>query len=162
MKKTGVGIVAARLSVALLLVALPASAAEVTREEYKADVEPICKTNTEANEKILKGVRSKVNQGKLKPAGRQSLRAPTALKGTLRQLKAVPQPTSDEALLGEWLTRVGKQQTLLQQIGNALIAEKRRKAESLSAKLYSGANLTNAIVVSFGFRYCRFEPSKYT
>src|ERR1044072_4966487 len=112
MKKTGLGIVAAPLCVALLLVALPASAAEVTREEYKADVEPICKTNTEANEKILKRERSKANQGKRKPAGRQFLRAATALKGTLRQLKAVPQPTSDETRLGAWVTRGGEQQRL--------------------------------------------------
>jgi hypothetical protein len=163
MKKTGSGIVAAVLCAGLLAAALPALAAdEITRDEYKAMVEPICKTNTEANEKILKGVRGKVQQGKLKPAGRQFIRAATALKTTLRQLKGVAKPPADEARLTEWLTRVGKQQALLQQIGNALIAENRRKAEGLSAKLYSGANLTNAIVVSFGFRYCRFEPSKYT
>src|ERR1044072_1817011 len=117
MKKTGLGIVAAPLCVALLLVALPASAAEVTREEYKADVEPICKTNTEANEKILKGVRSKVNQGKLKPAGRQFLRAASALQGSLRQLKAVPPPTSYEERLGEWLTRGGKQRSEERRVG---------------------------------------------
>ena len=65
MKKTGVTIVAVALCAALLVVAIPAIAAEETsRAEYKAKVEPICKTNSEANEKILKGVRSKVQQGK--------------------------------------------------------------------------------------------------
>jgi hypothetical protein len=152
--------------VVALMVAAPASSAlaaeEPTRAEYKADVEPICKANTKANENILAGVRKKVRQGKLGPAGRQFLRASTALKGTLRQLKAVPKPPADVERLTEWLKRIGDQATLLQKIGRALVEENRRKAETLSVKLVSGARLTNAIVVSFGFNYCRFEPSKYT
>lgn len=141
----------------------PALAAEEpTRVEYKAQVEPICKTNTKANENILAGVRSKVQQGKLGLAGRQFLRAATALKGTLRQLREVPKPPADVERLNEWLKRIGAQATLLQKIGKALIDGNRHKAETLSVKLVSGARLTNAIVVSFGFHYCRFEPSKYT
>jgi|SRR5918996_1434421 hypothetical protein len=163
MKKTGSGIVVAALCAGLLAAALPALAAdEVSRAEYKAMVEPICKTNTEANDKILKGVRSKVQQGKLKPAGRQFIRAAAALQKALRQLKAVPRPAADEERLSEWLKRIGDQQVLLQKIGKALIEEKRRKAESLSAKLFTGARLTNAVVVSFGFNHCRFETSNYT
>jgi hypothetical protein len=163
MRKTGLGIAAA-LAVALLLpAALPALAAEeVTREGYKAAVEPICKKNSKANENILRGVRKKVRQGKLKQAGRQFVRAARALKKTLRQLRAAPRPAADEARLGEWLKRIGKQKALLQRIGKALIGKKRRLAERLSTRLISGARLTNAIVVGFGFRYCRFEPSKYT
>ncbi len=162
MRKTGLVIVAA-LYVGLLGAALPALAAEEpTRAEYKADVEPICKVNTKANENILAGVEGKVKQGKLKQAGRQFTRAATALKGTLRQLKAVPKPPADVERLTEWLQRVDKQRTLLQEIGQALIAEKRRKAETLSVKLVSGARLANALVVSFSFNYCRFETSDFT
>ena len=159
MRKTGLGFVA----VLVAIFAVPAFAAEEpTRAEYKADVEPICKVNTKANENILAGVEGKVKQGKLKPAGRQFTRAATALKGTLRQLKAVPKPPADEARLTEWLSRVEKQQTLLKEIGQALIAENRRRAETLSVKLVSGARNTNALVVSFGFNYCRFETSDFT
>lgn len=163
MRKTGLGIVAMVLCAPLLAAALPALAAEEpTRAEYKADVEPICKVNTKANENILAGVKGKVKQGKLKRAGRQFTRAAAALKGTLRQLKAVPRPPADEARLAEWLKKIGDQQELLQKIGDALIDENRRKAENLSVRLISGARATNALVVSFGFNYCRFEPSKYT
>lgn len=150
-------------AIALAISAAPALAAEEpTRAEYKADVEPICKANTKANENILAGVRSKVKAGKLGPAGRQFSRASTALKKALRQLKAVPKPPADVERLTQWLSRVGDQATLLQKIGKALIDKNRRKAETLSVKLVSGARLTNAIVVSFSFNYCRFEPSKYT
>ena len=161
MRKTGLGIVAA-LVVGVLSAAAAFAAEEPTRAEYKADVEPICKVNTKANENILAGVEGKVKQGKLKQAGRQFTRAATALKGTLRQLKAVPKPPADVERLTEWLQRVEKQQALLKEIGQALIAENRRKAETLSVKLVSGARNTNAIVVSFGFNYCRFETSDFT
>lgn len=155
-------IVATALCAALLTAPAAFGAEEPTRAEYKADVEPICKANTKANENILAGVEGKVKQGKLKPAGRQFTRAATALKGTLGQLKAVPKPPADEGRLTEWLQRVDKQRALLQEIGQALIAEKRRKAETISVKLVSGARLTNALVVSFGFNYCRFETSDFT
>ncbi len=151
------------VAIALAISATLALAAEgPTRAEYKATVEPICKENSEANEHILKGVRSKVRRGKLGPAGRQFTRASSALQKALRQLKAVPKPPADEARLTEWLKRVGDQAALLQKVGKALIVKDRHKAETLSVKLVTGARLTNAIVVSFGFHYCRFEPSKYT
>lgn len=147
---------------ALLAAAVPALASELDRTEYKDQVEPICKTNSEANEHILKGVRTEVRQGKLVPAGRQLIRAAAALRKTLTELKAVPRPTADEARLAEWLKRVGQEATLLEQSGKALEAGQRHRAERLQAQLYSGGRLTNAIVAAFGFHYCRFEPSKFT
>ena len=139
-----------------------AMAAEVTRTEYKTAVEPICKANAEANEHILNGVRAKVKAGKLGPAGRQLIRAAAALRNTLGQLKAVPRPTADESHLAEWLKRVGEEAALLEQTGKALKEGKRNRAERLQVRLYSQARLTNAIVLPFSFRYCLFEPSKYT
>jgi hypothetical protein len=70
------------------MLAVPFAQAEVTRESYKEAVEPICKTNTQANERILKGVRKDVKQGKLKLAGSKFSKAATALHKTLVQLKA--------------------------------------------------------------------------
>jgi hypothetical protein len=160
--KTMRGFLVAAVIGLAVLVSSALAAEEPTRDEYRAAVEPICKANTKANENILAGVRSKVKAGKLAAAGRQFTRAATALKNTLRQLKAVPKPPADVERLTEWLKRIGDQATLLQKIGKALIDGNRRKAETLSVKLVSGARLTNAIVVSFGFHYCRFEPSKYT
>ena len=100
----------------LAMLAAPfAEAAEVTRESYKEAVEPICKTNTEANEKILKGVRQKVKAGKLKAAGTQFEKAGKALHKAIVQLKAVPQPTADEAKLAKWLKYVGEEEKLFLQ-----------------------------------------------
>ena len=66
-------------------------------------VEPICKTNTKANERILAGAEKKVKEGKLKVAAGQF----TAGRGRLqarpmKQIKAVPQPVADQAKLAKW------------------------------------------------------------
>src|SRR5690606_24551178 len=53
---------------AMLALSSLAFAAEVSRSEYKTQVEPICQQSSKPNERILKGVRQRVKQGKLKPA----------------------------------------------------------------------------------------------
>jgi hypothetical protein len=140
-------------------IAVAATVQEEERTQYRDQVEPICKKNAEENKSILKGVRKKVNKGQLGPAGRQFIKAAAALRETLSKLKEVPRPQSDEAKLNEWLKRIGEEATLLQKMGKALKEEKLRRAESLSAQLEAGARLTNALVVPFGFRNCRFETT---
>lgn len=148
---------------ALSMLAAPfAQAAEVTRESYKEQVEPICKTNTEANEKILKGVRQKVKEGKLKAAGTQFEKAGKALHRAIVQLKAVPQPTADEARLATWLKYVGEEEKLFLKGASQLKQGKKTAAQQTVIRLNSNANKANNQVLPFEFRYCRFEPSKFT
>lgn len=158
--KARLGLPLVALLAVLMAISL-ASAEEITRAQYRAAAEPICKANAEANEHILKGVRSKVRAGKLKAAGSQFTRAATALRKTLQKIEALPKPASDVQRLTEWYKRVGEEVTLLRSVGKALLAENAHKAERLSVKLSSNARLTNAIVVPFGFTYCRLEPTKY-
>lgn len=139
-----------------------AAAAEVDRATYKAQVEPICKTNSQANERILKTVRRDVKAGKLKKAARSFAQAGAALKQTYTQLKAVPQPSADEAKLGKWLGYVKVEYELFLKVSKKLKAGNKHAAQSLVNKLTSNANLANATVLAFEFHYCRFEPSKYT
>lgn len=138
------------------------AAAEITRAEYKEAVEPICKANTEANERILKGVRSQVKAGKLKPAAAKFEKAGNALKKAHAQLSAVPQPTADEAKLAKWLSYVKTEESLFKRVAAKLRADKKGAAQNLVNKLTTNANQANAQVLAFGFRYCRFEPSKFT
>ena len=138
-----------------------ASGEGVTREQYKEAVEPICKSNSEANENILKGVRKKVREEKLDAAGAQFIRASTALNKTLKKLKVVAGPPADEQRLEQWLEGVEDESKLLREVGKALQADNRGRADRLSAQLYAGARSTNALVIPFEFRYCVFEPSKY-
>jgi hypothetical protein len=139
-----------------------ASAAEVTRESYVAAVEPICKANTQANERILKGVRTEVKKGKLKAAGAQFAKAAAALNRTYAELKAVPQPSADAARLATWLGHVKTEAALFEKAGKALKAGEKTKAQKIVIQLTHNANLANDQVFSFNFHYCRFEPSKFT
>jgi hypothetical protein len=139
-----------------------AAAEEVTRDSYTEAVEPICKVNTEANEKILKGVRQEVQKGKLKPAGAKFAQAATALKKAYTQLSAVPQPAADSAKLAKWLSYVKTEASLFESAAKALKAEDKNKAQSYVVKLTHNANLANLQVLAFNFRYCKLEPSKFT
>jgi hypothetical protein len=151
----------ATAAIFVLVVGL-ASADEAERDTYTAAVEPICKANTKTNERVLKGVRSKVQQGKLSQAGTQFTKAATALKATYAELKAVPQPPADSAKLNKWLGYVKGEADLFQATGAALKAGDETKAQKMSVKLTHNANLANLQVLNFDFTYCRFEPSKFT
>jgi hypothetical protein len=148
---------------AMLLFAVAAPLAlAITRDEYKAQVEPICKKNSEANDKILKTVRKEVKENKLKTAGAKFLKASAALTTTYNELKAVEQPTEDAAKLTKWLGYVKTEAELFKSGGNALKAGNKKKAQKFVNQLNSNANKANAEVLAFGFHYCKFEPSKYT
>jgi hypothetical protein len=151
----------ATAAIFVLVVGL-ASAEEVTRDSYTTAVEPICKANTKTNERVLKGVKTKVKQGKLGPAGAQFLKAATALKQTYAELKAVPQPTADSAKLNKWLSYVKSEAELFEATGKALKSGNETKAQTMVVKLTHNANLANLQVLNFDFQYCRFEPSKFT
>jgi glutamate/tyrosine decarboxylase-like PLP-dependent enzyme len=149
-------------AVSMLAFAQLAFAAEITRDQYKALVEPICQKNSKANERILKGVRKMVRRGKLKPASVKFKKAGRALKKTHRQLAAQPQPTADEARLKKWLSYVKQEANLFIRAGKKLQQGKKGAAQALVNKLTSNANKANALVLAFNFRYCKFEPSKFT
>jgi hypothetical protein len=156
-----------KLSLALavaLLVAVPVAAAiegEPTREEYVAAVEPICKANTEANSRILKGVKTQVKRGNLIPAGRRFIRAAAALGRSVRQIAAQPKPSADVAKLERWIGYLKQEKVLLQKIGKALKAENRFRAQQYAVKLNRNNNRANNTVISFGFDHCRIDSSKF-
>ncbi|HEX3737753.1 MAG TPA: hypothetical protein VHV53_09445 [Solirubrobacterales bacterium] len=154
-------IVASVFAMALVL-ASAAFAAEVSRDEYKAAAEPICKTNTQANERILAGVRQEVQKGNLKPAAAKFMKASTALKEALKELEALPQPVADQARLARWFSLVGLEAELFASAGKKLKAGDKAGAEHIVTKLTQNANKANNQVLPFGFRYCRLEPSKFT
>ena len=139
-----------------------AVADDVTRDSYKIAVEPICKANGKANDRILKNVRQLVKKGKLKPAGTKFIKASAALKKTYRQLKAIPQPAADTAKLAQWLSYVKKEADLFNSAGKKLKANKKTAAQRIVIKLTSNANQANNLVIAFNFKDCRFQPSKYT
>lgn len=154
---------AALCGVALLVPAITqALASEVTREGYREAVEPICRANAEANERILAEVKQEVRAGKLAPAAAQFFRAARALEKTIGELKAVTPPSADRARLSRWLATVSVEASLFERIAAKLRADQKARAEKLVVKLTNNANQANNQVIAFEFEYCRFEPARFT
>lgn len=153
---------------ALALVALLATAAfaatspDQTRESYVAAVEPICKTNTKANEQILAGVRKKIQKGQLGVAAGQFTKASSAFGKAVKQIKAVPQPPADVAKLSKWFGYLEEETKMLGEIGKALKANKKSKAQTLSVQLTHNGNVANNAVLGFDFDYCLIDSSKFS
>lgn len=160
-KKSFAGLSALVLAFAMLSGPF-AEAAEVTRESYKEAVEPICKRNVEANERILKGVKSEVKAGKLKAAATQFTKAANESHKAIGQLKGVAQPPADEAKLAKWLKYIGEEESLFRQIAKKLKAGDKNGATRMQIQLQHTANKANNQVLVFEFRYCRVEPSKFS
>jgi hypothetical protein len=135
---------------------------EVTRESYVAAAEPICKQNVLANKRIFKGAKAEVKAGELKKASRHFLRAATAFSGTVRQLAELKPPEADGARIERWLDLLRDERDLIRSIGKKLAAGDKHRAESLSVDLNRNSTRANNVVLSFGFDYCRIEPSRFS
>jgi hypothetical protein len=153
------------LAVAVALaVSVPAALAIAdppTEPEYVEAVEPICKQNTEANSRILTGVKHQVQQGQLTPAGKRFIRASAALGKAVGQIAKVPQPTEDATKLTKWIGYLKQEKTYLQQIGQALKADDRFHAQKLAVQLNRNNNKANNTVISIPFKECRIESSRF-
>lgn len=159
-KRAGAAVALAVIATALL--AQGALAAEVTRPEYAKAAEPVCKANTEANERIFRGARGQAREGKLKAASAHFFKARQALSRTVSQLAALPRPTEDEARLAKWISYLGAERDLLGKIGTALRREDKPAAQELSVRLSRNSNLANNTVLAFGFKWCRIDPGRFS
>lgn len=161
-KTVTTGRIAVLLALGALLTTASLAFADTTRTDYVAAVEPICKTNSDANARILKGVRQMVKQGKLAAAATKFAKASAALTKAEQQIAAVPQPAADAKTLSKWLGYLKTEASVLTKISKALKAGNKNKASTQVIILQHDANLANNTVIAFGFHYCRQTPSKYT
>ncbi len=144
-----------------LAMAVPAFAAEATPESFKEAAEPICKTNREANERVLDGASQNVQMGKLKKASGQVLAAAKALKRARTQLLAVEKPTADTARLTKWLNGIKTEVEMLESTSRKLAKGEKNAALKMIIRLKTNANKTNNLVLDYEFRYCRINPSEF-
>jgi hypothetical protein len=153
---------------AVLCAALAAATAlavtdpDQTRASYAARVEPICKTSTKAGERTLAGVRREIKQGKLKLAAARFKRAAAAFGRAVNQIAAVPQPPADQAKLTKWLGALGDEQALLSEIGAALKADRKVRAERLAVRLNHNGRVANLDALGFEFGYCLINASRFS
>jgi hypothetical protein len=147
---------------ALALLAVPAFAAEQTREGYVAAVEPICKANKQSSDRYLKGVKALVKNDKLAQASQNFTKAAAALEKAQKQLAAVPQPPADTAKLTKWLAGIKEEIAQMRTIATKLKQGDKGKASALAVRLQHNATQTNNQVIAFQFDYCNIDPSQYS
>jgi hypothetical protein len=157
----GWSFLAAGVALALVLSIPTADAAEISRDDYVAQVEPICKTNVLASKRIFKGAKGEVKAGRLKAASTHFFRAATAFARTIDQIEAVPGPSADEARLSRWFGYLRVEREIIKKIAIALDAGDRHQASSYSVDLNANSNHANNTVLGFGFDYCRIDPARF-
>jgi hypothetical protein len=138
-----------------------ASSADISRAEYVEQSEPICKANTVANTSILKGVQEDVRDGKLKVLGAKFSRAARALHHTIQRLEQIPRPSADESRLVRWFTHLNGEVKLLERVAGELRKERHASLGKYFVELRHNENVTNNIVLTFGFEYCLLQTARY-
>lgn len=152
----------AAIAAAALVVGTVAHAAEEpTRESYVPRVEPICKRNTIASQRILKGASTRIKKRQFAPAGRQFIHVSIAMENAIKRIAAVPRPPADDARLRKWIKFLGIVKTRLRRLGKQLKAGERLKATHESINIERSSNAANNVGFVFGFHYCRLTRSRF-
>jgi hypothetical protein len=156
---------AAVLVAALALSAPPALAAEAaeapTRAEYVERLEQICKPNSEATQRAVRGMRADVRAERLRVAAGKFAKAQRIFGRTVSSISKVPRPAADRETLARWFDALAEEQVLLGRIVASLRAEDLARFQRVSADFIHQGNKANNVVVSFGFNYCAFKPSRF-
>ncbi len=143
---------------AALLGAVPlAHGEEQTRETYKARIEPICKANREANERIMEGAQRRVNQREYEAVGKQFIRVSESFGGLIPKLGAVPPPVGDERRVERWFEQLRLVKTRLRQTGRYYKEGEDIKAAHEAILAERSGIAANNISIVFKVRYCRFS-----
>ena len=151
---------------ATLLLAASAQAEEApSRAEYVEQVDPICQTNTEANQRILKNVKLKARSKSpqtVKEAGAQFIHASSAFGAAETKIAAVPRPMADDARLLKWFKYLDIVKTDLRKLGVALKEGKKILAAHEQIRVERASNAANNVSFTFGFQYCHLSKSTFT
>jgi hypothetical protein len=145
------------IAAALLAAAPLAHGEEQTRETYKAQIEPICKVNREANERIMDGAQRRVNKREYVAVGKQFIRVSESFGHLIPKLAAVPPPVSDKHRVERWFEQMRLVKTRLRQTGKYYKEEEEIKAAHEAILAERSGIAANNISIVFKVRYCRFN-----
>jgi hypothetical protein len=156
----GRGLILAALGA--LAPAIPANAAEApTRPEYVAELERICKPDSMATQRAVRGTRADVRFERFRRAAVKVAKARRIFTGTVRSISRVPRPPDDSAALARWFAALKREARALGRTAASLRAEDIARFQRVWADFIHEGNKANNVVVSFGFNYCAFKPSRF-
>ena len=132
-----------------------------TRAEYVARLEQICRPGSDATQRVVRGVRADVRAERLRLAGTKFAKAKRIFVRTVSTIATVPRPGPDSTTLARWFAALAREEVLLGRTADALRAEDVARFQRVSADFIHEGNKANNVVVSFGFNYCDFKPSRF-
>jgi hypothetical protein len=146
----------------ILALAAAALAAEApTRAEYVTQLERICQPGSEATQRAVRGVRADVRAERLRVAANKFSRAKRIFARTVRRISTVSRPGDDTKTLARWFSDLGREKVYLGRIVATLRTLNVARFQRVSAQFIHQGNRANNVVVSFGFNYCSFKPSRF-
>lgn len=151
------------LPLLLVLAAVPtaAAAAELTRPGYVAHLEQICRPDSEATRRAVRGTKADVRSERFRQAAAKVAKAERIFAGTVSSISTVPRPAADRAILDRWFAALKRESAALGRTAAALRAEDIPRFQRVWADFIHEGNKANNVVVSFGFNHCAFKPSRF-
>ena len=147
---------------ALALVVPAAEGAEPpTRPEYVDRLERICKPDSKATQRAVRGTRADVRSERFRRAAAKVARAKRIFTGTVRSISRVPRPVADRATLARWFAGLKREARALGRTASSLRVEDIARFQRVWADFIHEGNKANNVVVSFGFNHCAFKPSRF-
>jgi len=141
-----------------LLAVAPLAHAEgdQTRETYTQRIEPICKQNRIANERIMAGAQRRIKRKQFGTVGKQFIRVSGSFAGLIRRLRPVAPPLGYERAVARWLKFMRLAKARLRIVGKAYRQGKDIKAAHVSILAERAGISANNISIAFKVRECRF------
>jgi hypothetical protein len=149
------------LAVALLAAATAPAAEAPTRDEYVERLETICKPDSEATQRAMKGARGDVRAERFAAAAAKFGKATAIFSSTVKQISPVPRPAADTERLKKWFTYLKRQESYLRQATAQLRLEHAIRFQRSVSRFIHNGNLANNVVLAFGFKSCSFKFSRY-
>jgi DNA-binding MurR/RpiR family transcriptional regulator len=154
------------IALALLLATATSAAASAageapTRSEYVARLERICRPDSAATQRAVRGTRADVRHERLRLAAKKVSQAKRIFAGTVRAISKVARPGAYRATLARWFDALKRETVALGRTASALRAEDVPRFQRVWADFIHEGNKANNVGVSFGFNYCNFRPSRF-
>jgi hypothetical protein len=154
-------VILAALLCAFTVTSAVSVAAELTRPEYVAQLERICRPGSEATQRAVRGMRSDIRAERLLVAASKFSQARRIFTGTVGSISTVPRPAADKATLARWFAALNRETEFLARTAAALRAENIPRFQRVSGQFFQQGSKANTVVVSFGFNFCAFKSSRF-
>jgi hypothetical protein len=143
------------------MLASAAAAEAPTRTQYVAELERICEPGSKATQRVVHGVRADVRAERFRVAGAKFAKAKNIFAHTVRAISKVPRPPADVRTLARWFAYLNREKVYLGRIATSLRSERIPRFQHALTDFFHQGNRANNAVISYGFRYCSFKPSRF-